>query len=348
MEDQVKNFISRLIGYAVQRDVTAAELLRASNITIEELTSLKNPLTPKQLEDVWINAVYISKDKMFGLHFGESLQLQALGIVGEIIKTSKTVGEALTNAAPLANIISSSIELTIFRDDDHFSIIFKPTHQDWKHNISDIQTIDLLMVLVIHELDGLLFKKLVPSSVSFARPLTDHEEYKRVMRCPPEENAKTNQISFDIAYWEERIITSKYEHQQVLLEEEVVWQNNHAAEQGLKERIYNFIRANSYLKIVTLEDIACNFNLSPRTLQRKLKSEAINFQTLADDVRKNLALMYLKDESFQIKEISWMLGYNEVSAFLRAFKRWTGTTPTTHIKKQVNSNNNAERIPNHG
>lgn len=345
MEDQVKNFISRLIGYAVQRDVTADELLRASQITIEELTILINPLTAKKIDDVWINAVCMSKDEMFGLHFGESLQLQALGIVGEIIKTSKTVGQALTNAAPLAHIISSSVKLTIFRDDDHFSVDFKPTNQDWKQNISDIQTIDLLMVLVIHELDGLLFKKLVPSSVSFARPLTNHEEYKRVMRCKPDENTESNQISFDIGYWDERIITSKHEHQQILLKEEVVWQNNHAAERGLKERIYNYLRANSYLKMVTLEDIACNFNISPRTLQRKLKSEAINFQTLADDVRKNLALMYLKDESFQIKEISWMLGYNEVSAFVRAFKRWTGTTPTAHVKKQVN--NNIKRIQDH-
>ncbi|WP_029275971.1 helix-turn-helix domain-containing protein [Pedobacter borealis] len=100
-------------------------------------------------------------------------------------------------------------------------------------------------------------------------------------------------------------------------------------DQALKKRIYNYIWSNSYLKMVTLEDIACNFNPSPHTLQRKLKSEEINFQQLTDEARKNLALMYLKDDSLQIKEISTTLGYNEVSAF----KRWTGTAPTGYQKK---------------
>jgi AraC-like DNA-binding protein len=333
MEDQIKNFISKLIGYAVQRDISAEKLLRASNITIDELTALKNPLTAKQIDDVWFNAVSMTRDNLFGLHFGESLQLQALGIVGEIIKTSRTVGEAVTNAAPLAHIISASVELRIFRDDNHFSITFVPANRDWNQDTTEIQTVDLLMVLVIHELDGLLFKKLYPNSVSFARSLDNLEEYERVLRCRPEINTKTTQISFDIAYWDERIIRSKHEHQQVLLLEEGLWQNTHASDRELKKRIYNYIRSNSYLKMVTLEDIACNFNLSPRTLQRKLKSEEINFQQLADEARKNLALMYLKDDSLQIKEISTMLGYNEVSAFIRAFKRWTGTAPTDYQKK---------------
>ncbi|MBO9672394.1 MAG: AraC family transcriptional regulator ligand-binding domain-containing protein [Sphingobacteriaceae bacterium] len=334
MEDQVKNFISRLIGYAVQRDISAEKLLRASNITLEELTVLKNPLTPKQIDDVWFNAVSISRDNLFGLHLGESLQLQALGIVGEIIKTSRTVGEAVTNAAPLAQIISASTELIIFKDDHHFSITFVPANQDWAQHIPEVQAVDLLMVLVIHELDGLLFKKLYPSSVSFARSLDNLEEYERVLRCRPEANAKTTQISFDIAYWDERIIRSKHEHQQVLLLEEGAWPNAHISDRALKKRIYNYIRSNSYLKMVTLEDIACNFNLSPRTLQRKLKSEEINFQQLADEARKNLALMYLKDNSMQIKEISTLLGYNEVSAFIRAFKRWTGKAPSNYQKKE--------------
>jgi AraC-like DNA-binding protein len=333
MEDPAKTFISRLIGYAVQRDVSAEKLLRASNLTLTELTTSKTSLTSKQTDDVWLNAVALSKDNMFGLHFGESLQLQALGIVGEIIKTSKTVGEALSNAAPLSQLITPLVELKLIRDDHYFSIGFLPANPNWHLDIVDIQIVDLLMVLVIHELDGLLFKKLCPSSVSFARSLDDPDEYERVLRCRPEANAKKNQISFDIAYWEERIITSNHEHQKVLLMEANLWQGNHIAGRSLKERVYNYIRTNSYLKIVSLEDIACNFNLSKRTLQRKLREEDINFQQLTDEAHKNLALMYLKENSFQLKEISSMLGYNELSAFMRAFKRWTGMAPARYQKK---------------
>lgn len=336
MENQSKNFCSQLIGYAVQRDLSAEQLMLASNITLNELTHLKTPLSSKQIHDLWLHAVSMSRDNMFGLHFGESLQLQALGIVGEIIKTSKTVGDALTNAAPLTRLITTSVELSIFKDDHHFSIAFIPLDPSWHKNIVDIQIVDLLMVLVIHELNGLLFKKLYPKSVSFARPLENLEEYERVLRCRPQENAKINQISFDIAYWDERIITANHEHQKLLLSQSDVWQNNPISKQLFKDRVYNYIRANSYLKMVTLEDLAGNFNLSPRTLQRKLQNEEINFQQLADEARKNLALMYMKNDSFQITEISVMLGYNELSAFIRAFKRWTGMPPSNYQKTLAN------------
>ncbi|WP_426330056.1 AraC family transcriptional regulator ligand-binding domain-containing protein [Pedobacter sp. R-06] len=333
MEAPSKTFISGLIGYAVQRDLPAEKLLRLSNLTLKELTGSKASLTSKQIDDVWLNVLAMSKDDMFGLHFGESLQLQALGIVGEIIKTSKTVGEALTNAAPLSHLITPSVELKLIRNDHYFSIRFIPVNPNWHQNIIDIQIVDLLMVLVIHELDGLLFKKLRPSSVSFSRSLDDLDEYERVPRCRPEPNAKSNQISFDIIYWDERIITSNHEHQKVLLVEADLWQGNNIADRSLKERVYNYIRENSYLKMISLEDIACNFNLSKRTLQRKLREEDINFQQLTDEARKNLALMYLKENSFLLKEISSMLGYNELSAFMRAFKRWTGMAPARYQKK---------------
>jgi AraC-like DNA-binding protein len=58
-----------------------------------------------------------------------------------------------------------------------------------------------------------------------------------------------------------------------------------------------------------------------------LQEESVTFQQLADSVRKSLALSYLESGKYQIKEVSYMLGYNELSAFSRAFKRWTGKAP---------------------
>lgn len=86
--------------------------------------------------------------------------------------------------------------------------------------------------------------------------------------------------------------------------------------------------ANAYLGILSLDDVAANFNVSTRSLQRKLKEENVTFQELADAVRKALAVEYVKKGDHPIKEISHMLGYNELSAFSRAFKRWTGKTPS--------------------
>src|SRR5687768_3970637 len=96
MEDQQKQFVLGLIAYAVQRDVTAEDLCKKASI---ELSSLKKKssyrITKKQVDDLWWYASELTNDSLFGLHFGESLQLAALGTIGEIVKSSRTVGEAI-------------------------------------------------------------------------------------------------------------------------------------------------------------------------------------------------------------------------------------------------------------
>ena len=67
--------------------------------------------------------------------------------------------------------------------------------------------------------------------------------------------------------------------------------------------------------------------MSPRTLQRRLKEYGLDFKKLTDDTRRRFAINYLRDRKHTLTEIAFLLGYSEVSAFNRAFKRWTGSTP---------------------
>lgn len=69
---------------------------------------------------------------------------------------------------------------------------------------------------------------------------------------------------------------------------------------------------------------------SPRTLQRQLSSCGTDFRTLLDDTRRRFALDYLKDFHNTLTQIAFLLGYSEVSAFNRSFKRWTGKTPLNY------------------
>ena len=80
----------------------------------------------------------------------------------------------------------------------------------------------------------------------------------------------------------------------------------------------------------TLDDdtIARAVYMSARTLQRKLVDEGTSFTKLLDGVRCELAEHYIVDRSLNFNEISYLLGFSEPSAFSRAFKRWTGHSPT--------------------
>jgi len=333
MEDQVKKMVLSMLAYAVQRDLSPEVLCRLSNVTVTELKEGKVPLSAKQLNDVWLNAVHLTKDECFGLHFGESLQLSALGIVGEIIKTSATVGAALTIAASLTPLITNAFCLVLVEEENTFTVRFVPQLEGWEKSPPLLQTLDFLMVFVIHELDGLLLKKVKPISVQYTTNPNHQNEYERVMRCRPDFNQVENAITFDLAYWNEPILSANFELQRMLVEKIKPFAGMISGAMTLQTRIYNYLMSNAYLGIISQEQIASNFNISTRTLQRKLKEEGVSFQELADDARKVLAINYLKSGSYPLKQISHMLGYNEVSAFSRTFKRWTGTTPAVYQQK---------------
>ena len=74
-------------------------------------------------------------------------------------------------------------------------------------------------------------------------------------------------------------------------------------------------------------DIAKRVFLSSRMLQRKLAEEGTNFRTLLLEVRRELAEKYISDKHMPLAEITYMLGFSDVSSFSRAFKKWTGDPP---------------------
>jgi AraC-like DNA-binding protein len=74
--------------------------------------------------------------------------------------------------------------------------------------------------------------------------------------------------------------------------------------------------------------------LSVRTLQRRLDELGTSFQEICEDVRRTQALKHIADPKLSVSDVAFLLGYSEPRAFLRAFKRWTGTSPQQHRRKQ--------------
>jgi AraC-like DNA-binding protein len=78
----------------------------------------------------------------------------------------------------------------------------------------------------------------------------------------------------------------------------------------------------------TIDNIAKDLGMSARTLTRKLAEAGTSFSMVLDELRYELAIQYTRDSTSTISQIAWLLGYREPSAATRAFKRWTGKTPT--------------------
>jgi AraC-like DNA-binding protein len=330
----MKELALAILAYAAQRDVDANELCKKAGIRLSELKKQDNGmLTQQQLHDLWLNAGKLTGDGLFGLHMGESMRPAALGIVGSIIQSSATVGEALTHAAALTHHVTTDCRMEIVRDKNSFSVLLRPAAgHETTNSFALRQLTDMLMVMVVHELDGLLLEKIIPQAIYMSYTPVEIDEYKRILRCTPVKRPNRYELKFPGHYWETSILTANYELQGLLLQKVSKLPHPKAGAQALPIRIYNYLLANSYLGVLSLNDIAANFNMSSRSLQRRLKDEQTSFQEIADEVRHAMAKYYISSGNYALKDVSLMLGYNELSAFTRAFKRWTGKSPQAYLR----------------
>lgn len=83
----------------------------------------------------------------------------------------------------------------------------------------------------------------------------------------------------------------------------------------------------------SLEEVARELNLSPRTLHRRLHDEGSSYRAVKDALRRALAIARLQKTTDSVARIASDLGYSEPSAFFRAFHAWTGEAPTSYRKR---------------
>ncbi len=323
-------FAGALLSYCEQRNISAIQLCSRAGISLDSiLGNDAGDLSHSDLRSLWREAVKLSGDPLFGLHFGESLQLAALGIVGEVIKSSPSIGAALDAACSLTPQITDAVSATVANTTEKFSVIISATHE----TISDVSrhVADFIMVFCVHELDGLVLRKVTPLNVKIPGPHFNSGEYERVLRCKPEFGSNHYQITFDSVLYHVPVLTANYEAQQSLLNRAMAAKATKMSSNAeFCSKVRDYLSGNAYLGIPTLQEVAANFHMTARSLQRRLRSESTSYQQIADSIRKELAVDYMKTGKYPVKEISAILGYNEVSAFTRAFKRWTGQTPVTY------------------
>ncbi|WBV66702.1 helix-turn-helix domain-containing protein [Legionella pneumophila] len=105
---------------------------------------------------------------------------------------------------------------------------------------------------------------------------------------------------------------------------------------SLKEDMASKIKSiliNQNLNHVSMDEIASRLCMTSRTLRRHLQRLDVTYQELLDEVREQKAKTFLLNNNISMTEICFLLGFQDTSNFSKAFKRWTGITPTEYREK---------------
>lgn len=285
---------------------------------------------PLALENtLWNEAARLTADDAFGLHAAERVKPGAFDVLDYAVRTAPTLRAALERLARYnrlvhgAAVIALRDEGTKLRVEHGFG---RSAHAPCRHAAE----FTLACLVVIGS--ELVEQPVRPLTVEFAHPEPSAAvlaEHHRIFGVTPRFSQPLNalelaQDSIDRALPRADPALSRVieRHAEALL----------AAlpppSETTGDRVWHLLSQTLGAGTPSLADIAARLKMSERSLQRKLADEGRSFEALLDDVRRKLALRYLADPKLAIAEVAYLLGYSEPSPFHRAFKRWTGKTPS--------------------
>lgn len=272
---------------------------------------------------VWLLAEAETGDDCVGLEVAGTTHPSVADVLGYAWLASTSLREGMTRLARYMRIVAG-IARVRFRDAaGDGELVYEPaTLPAGRH--------DSFYAIVVRYCRASRGDAFRPLSLALARVTprdpTRHERTfgcpvafgaaESVMRCRGEDlDARLPTGNPDVAAMAERMLESqlaRFDRQDLVAQ--------------LKARILNSLPSGS----PTEESVARALALSQRTLQRRLAQAGTSYGDVLDATRRELALHHLRDPELQVSEIAYLLGFAEAGSFNRAFRRWTGQTPTEY------------------
>jgi AraC-like DNA-binding protein len=310
----------QLRGYGIDPE----PLFREEGIDPEALFDAGARVDAGRLRRLELKAARLSGDPRFGLRSAEYFRPAHLGALGFAWLASASLRAAFERLSRYARVIREKLTVELGEDERHFYVRVDPHLPAEDSALREDRQLAVL-VKFCRTLAGPDFN---PARVCLrqAQP-REAGYYYEFFRCPLEFGAAQTTLVLDRAGVDLRLTGSNQELAQ-LNEHIVVKYLAHKAKEDIVNRVKAAIIDELASGAVSEASVADGLHTTPRNLHRKLQKEQTSFKTLLTDVRRELAQQYIQDRSKTLTEISYLLGFSEVSSFSRAYKGWTGHPPS--------------------
>lgn len=266
----------------------------------------------------------------FGLWLGHSVRCEALGVVGYVMQHAPDVRAALWCFQRFQRLLGDGIGPQLLERGEALVLERVEPPRIARLTASSIAA-PLGTVTLLHELLGGSPAQPVALEVSFQHPPVPDQvlaTLQKALCCPIRFNADATRLVLRASLLDCLLRAPNPGLFDYLGRHATALQQKVQVGTPLSARVRELIAAQIRSGEPAPTAVARTLALSERTLQRRLQGEGTNFAALVDDVRTELARLYLSDDKLAIFEVAFLLGYSEPSAFNRAFKRWTGQSPS--------------------
>lgn len=305
--------------------IALAPLIKEAGLTRQQLDDPHASIVVRDQIKFLNLAAMALQDDLLGFHLAQMPDLRAVGLLYYLLASSETLVDGVQRIARYSTIVNEGFVQSCTHGTE-FSVSFRYKGVSRHLDRHQIECWAAGLVRLCRELTGL---RLVPSRVRLVhqRSQPHKAELSSFFGTEIEFGSTADDITFAGRVGDTRILSADPFLNKLLLAycEDALSHRKRAG--TFRAGVENAIAPLLPHGKVRIEAVARQLGMSPRTLARRLSEEKTSFSDVLEGLRSDLAARYLAEEDFGIAKISWLLGYEETSAFSRAFKRWTGKAP---------------------
>ena len=302
-------FAASFADYACDQGAKRDILLADSGLTENDLSDQDNRIPETAYRTLIGSAIAQTGNTSLLLRHTLESRLETISVVGQIVHTSSSFRHSIEQLNRYLHLMANG-KLT--SGTDRFELL----HQDGGLWIFPDATFEI----------GLEVTYPPPPHV---------DQYPELFRIPVQFNASRNALQID-PVWDSP--ATQFEpgntyafgiftrHADAILEKL-------RADTSIRGQIEAQILPNMHDGAISMDKVASDIAMSRQTLYRRLKDEGVTFAEVHDDLRQRMAMEYLEGQKVTVNETAYLLGFSEASSFVRAFKRWTGLSPTAYLNQ---------------
>ncbi|WP_395827790.1 AraC family transcriptional regulator [Elstera sp.] len=316
---------SGVIDFIDNQGGNAETVLHRAGIDVSWLTDPTLPLDLAAYVQMMEESAAQTGNGNFGLWYGQQFQPQNLGLIGGVTLAAPTLLSALEALAGLFPY-HQQVTHTAFREAGGIVAL--------EYRILDgailarRQDAELTMGMFVNVLRSVFGPTWSPEEVHFEHPRPEQaQEHARAFQAPLHWGQRTNALIFKRPAEDIAMPGADIKQMDRLRRQLLHAAHGSAGEVPLIRRVQAEIRSRLVDGTPYIEDVADALDIRRWTLQRALADEGVSFSDMVEQVRHQLARLYVQQTHVPIADIAFLLGYSEISAFSRAFTRWFDRSP---------------------
>lgn len=270
-----------------------------------------------------------TQDEFVGLGQGRKSKPGTFSMMAHAVVNCSTLGKAMQRGIRFYEMFDLQMVPDLVVEDGRAMLTCRVDNRlDFREVI-----IESMFLLSQRFMGWLIGKPMVLETVEFDFPDTDPERHI-LFGCPIAFSAPANRMIFSADYLDLPLVQNELSLSRFLKDSLAQLLQGDVQQMGLPAQIRALLSKEYGHNFPDFSEVCEALNMTPQTLRRRLKDVNTSYQQIKDDIREEASVYYLSKPELSIDEIALLMGFSEASSFHRAFKKWTGKTPSVFRQEQ--------------